>query len=65
VCCRVTWTGLCDIWSDGFCEIRQFGGKDGRKNSVNWIYLFRLSQDRDKRGAGVKEVMQLWGAGVK
>jgi hypothetical protein len=32
---------------------------------VNWINLFLLSQDRDKRGSGVKEVMRLMGAGVK
>ena len=24
------------------------------REGVNWINLFRLSQDRDKRGAGVK-----------
>ena len=32
---------------------------------VNWTNLFRLSQDRDNRGSGVKEVMKLRGAGVK
>jgi len=26
---------------------------------VNWIDLFRHSQDRDNRGSGVKEVMKL------